>query len=90
MTDNSSESECKHNKQAMILKSKIKLWFYLFLDVYERGRVDHRKANKVNIRLRVTKGPQTVIIFLTSCVKKSQSVRFPSNHNSYSIVIEDL
>lgn len=77
--------------------NKLKMWIiyvgpktYLFFHVLKWCRADDWKANQEYIGLRIWQWPETVIIFLTGCIKKTQSVRISSNHNSDRIVVEYL
>ena len=57
----------------------------LLANVLEGGRGGDRKANKEDIRLRVRKGTETIVILLTGSIKQSQGVRLVANPNAQRV-----
>jgi len=61
---------------------------YLSTSVFVRRRRDNRKADKKDVRLGVTQGSQSVVIFLASCVPQSQVDCFVIHHHVCTVVIK--
>jgi len=61
----------------------------LLADVLEGGGGGDAEAYEEDISLRIGEGAQTVVIFLTGCIEKTEGVRLVANHYRNCIVIED-
>jgi len=64
-------------------------WNPFFSDIFEGRRRNDGKADEENVGLRIRQRPQSVVVLLTRSVEKAESVRFPSNHDSDGVIIED-
>lgn len=60
-----------------------------FAHVFKGSGGCHGEADQEDVGLWVRKGTKTVIILLTSSIKKSQGVRFIADHDSDGIIIEN-
>lgn len=61
---------------------------YLGLDVVERWRADDGKADEEDIGLRVGKRSESVVIFLSRSIPKSQANWLSINHDTRGVVVE--
>lgn len=61
---------------------------YLGLDVVKGWRADDGKADEEDIGLRIGERSESVIIFLSSSVPKSQADRLAINHDTRGVVVE--
>ena len=48
------------------------LMFYLFLDVIQRVRRLNGEANEDDMRIGITEGTETIVVFLTRCIPQRQ------------------
>mmetsp|Transcript_8069 Transcript_8069/g.16119 ORF Transcript_8069/g.16119 Transcript_8069/m.16119 type:complete len:214 (-) Transcript_8069:10-651(-) len=64
------------------------LWVPLGLHVLKAGRADDRKADQKHISLRVRQRAQTIVIFLSGGIPKSQVDWLAVNHDIGRVVIE--
>lgn len=50
---------------------------------------DDRKAYNKDIRLRIAKRTQAIVVFLSGCIPQAQAHRFGVNHHIGCVIVED-
>lgn len=57
---------------------------YFCGNVFKRNRVNQRKANQKDLSISITKGSQTIILFLASCVNESKNKKKSAKGSNFA------